>query len=96
MTTYKEAKEKLEELNSKYTAYDFKWEESVSVIDDDNSHFFFRHAFVKKWHEWYFVFSEHNPPQAYHEDECKVLYLKNLEIPEIIAGIDIVAISEKE
>lgn len=45
---------------------------AVQVIHDEGTVYFFQSAFVRKWNEYFLIFTEHQSYHAFHEDEVQI------------------------
>ncbi len=93
MTTYKEAKQKCEELAQQYIvrlkdkngglSSVFSSETNVSIIHEEGTELFYRYAIVHKWKEWFLILTEHHGNHVYHEDDLyDISYWSRKQIPE--------------
>lgn len=69
MASYTEALRVAREADNKLTAYDFHCDNLVVVLHEEGTQLMFRSAFLKKWMDWVFIFTEHHNTLVYHKDD---------------------------
>lgn len=80
-SSYRDAVAVAEEADKKLTAYDFKMDEWVLALHEEGTQLLFRHAFVKEWKDWVFIFTEHHKTHVYHKTDLRFYcHLKEQEI----------------
>lgn len=78
--TYKTAYRVATKIDSKLTAYDFSSYKWVRIKHREGTDLLYRHAFLKKWKEYYLVFTEHHGYHVFHEDDVVCYqYTQNIE-----------------
>ena len=70
-SSYREAEAAAVEADKKLSAYDFKHDEWVLAIHEEGTQFLFRHAFVREWKDWVFIFTEHHRTHVYHKTDLR-------------------------
>lgn len=81
---YKEAKEKAKQYDSSLRAGDPRFNRSVKVVSEDCKivcHY--DNAFALKDECWYYVFTEHNGYQVFHEEDHHIFQYQRLAIDSV-------------
>lgn len=79
-SSYDEAYLFAEAYDKKLKATDFDPSIYVFILHEEGSQFFYRSAFLKKWKDYIFVFTEHHKFYIYHKTDL-ISYLQLNSIP---------------
>ena len=77
----KEAYKVVEAIDEQLNGYDFYY--TALINHEDGSFLIVKNALVFQWNDYWLVFAEHAPPQAYHKEDASVCQLKEIEIDTV-------------
>lgn len=87
---------KLNEIGREARKMDDRFNNSVQVIHEEGTTFFFHNAFVVQWGVWYIVIAEHHDIHVYEDDEVRVVMFKRIhEEFEQITDLEPLGIDEE-
>lgn len=80
-TSCREALKVAESIDKKLLCSDFHPDDLVMIIHEEGTVLNYRSAFVRKWKDWIFIFTEHHGKHVYHKTDLQSCFqYKNVEI----------------